>query len=191
MPQSCAAFTRERRRGGWPPCRRRFSPSSHVRPAPPGELVSAAPMKSGPAAQPLPGKIAARLREAKWLALVAVAAYLALILGTFDRADPGWSHERRGRSHPQRRWARRRLGRRPDALPLRRFGVVVGGPARLRRDLGLPPARRLVDLRQAAVHHRARRLLHAARRPRAGSRRFGSTRSRRACRSRPAGSSAR
>jgi len=43
-------------------------------------------------AQPLPGKIAARLREAKWLALIAVAAYLALILLTFDRADPGWSH---------------------------------------------------------------------------------------------------
>jgi DNA segregation ATPase FtsK/SpoIIIE, S-DNA-T family len=49
-------------------------------------------MKAGTAAQPLPGKIAARLREAKWLALVAVAAYLALILGTFNRADPGWSH---------------------------------------------------------------------------------------------------
>ena len=49
-------------------------------------------MKTGAAAQPLPGKIAARLREAKWLALVAVAAYLGLILATFDRADPGWSH---------------------------------------------------------------------------------------------------
>ena len=50
-------------------------------------------MKAGTAAQqPLPGKIAARLREAKWLALVAVAAYLALILGTFNRTDPGWSH---------------------------------------------------------------------------------------------------
>jgi S-DNA-T family DNA segregation ATPase FtsK/SpoIIIE len=49
-------------------------------------------MKAASAAQPLPGKIASRLREAKWLALVAVAAYLALILGTYDRADPGWSH---------------------------------------------------------------------------------------------------
>jgi S-DNA-T family DNA segregation ATPase FtsK/SpoIIIE len=48
-------------------------------------------VKSAAASQPLPGKIAARLREAKWLALVAVAAYLALILATFDRADPGWS----------------------------------------------------------------------------------------------------
>jgi S-DNA-T family DNA segregation ATPase FtsK/SpoIIIE len=49
-------------------------------------------VKASSTAQPLPGKIAARLREAKWLALIAVAAYLALILVTFDRADPGWSH---------------------------------------------------------------------------------------------------
>jgi S-DNA-T family DNA segregation ATPase FtsK/SpoIIIE len=49
-------------------------------------------VKSPSTAQPLPGKIAARLREAKWLALVALALYLALVLATFDRADPGWSH---------------------------------------------------------------------------------------------------
>jgi len=49
-------------------------------------------VRSQSTAQPLPGKIAARLREAKWLALIAVATYLALILATFDRADPGWSH---------------------------------------------------------------------------------------------------
>src|SRR5262249_15464307 len=50
------------------------------------------PVKPSAAAQPLPGKIAARLREAKWLALIAVATYLALVLATYDRADPGWSH---------------------------------------------------------------------------------------------------
>ncbi len=49
-------------------------------------------MRALSTAQPLPGKIAARLREAKWLALIAVATYLALVLATFDRADPGWSH---------------------------------------------------------------------------------------------------
>jgi S-DNA-T family DNA segregation ATPase FtsK/SpoIIIE len=49
-------------------------------------------VRSSSTAQPLPGKIAARLREAKWLALIALATYLALILATFDRADPGWSH---------------------------------------------------------------------------------------------------
>ena len=41
---------------------------------------------------PLPGKIAALLRESRWFILIAAAAYVALILFTFDRADPGWSH---------------------------------------------------------------------------------------------------
>ncbi|MCX7158684.1 MAG: DNA translocase FtsK 4TM domain-containing protein [Proteobacteria bacterium] len=41
----------------------------------------------------MPAKLANLLREAKWLALVAVALYLLLILVTFHKADPGWSHE--------------------------------------------------------------------------------------------------
>ncbi|MSP96516.1 MAG: DNA translocase FtsK [Betaproteobacteria bacterium] len=41
---------------------------------------------------PLPAKLANLLREAKWLALVAVAVYLLLILLTFHKSDPGWSH---------------------------------------------------------------------------------------------------
>jgi S-DNA-T family DNA segregation ATPase FtsK/SpoIIIE len=41
---------------------------------------------------PLPAKLAGLLREAKWLALVAAAAYLLLIFATFNRGDPGWSH---------------------------------------------------------------------------------------------------
>ena len=41
---------------------------------------------------PLPGKIAALLRESRWFIVIAAAAYLALVLFTFDRADPGWSH---------------------------------------------------------------------------------------------------
>jgi S-DNA-T family DNA segregation ATPase FtsK/SpoIIIE len=32
------------------------------------------------------------LREAKWLVLVALAAYLLLIFATYRRADPAWSH---------------------------------------------------------------------------------------------------
>ena len=47
-------------------------------------------MKSNTA--PLPAKIAGLLRESRWFVLVAVALYLALALGTFHRADPGWSH---------------------------------------------------------------------------------------------------
>ena len=41
---------------------------------------------------PLPAKLASLLREAKWLVLVALAAYLLLILATFHKEDPGWSH---------------------------------------------------------------------------------------------------
>jgi DNA segregation ATPase FtsK/SpoIIIE, S-DNA-T family len=41
---------------------------------------------------PLPAKLAALLREAKWLVLVALALYLVLIFATFQRSDPGWSH---------------------------------------------------------------------------------------------------
>jgi S-DNA-T family DNA segregation ATPase FtsK/SpoIIIE len=32
------------------------------------------------------------LREAKWLALIGLTFYLALVFYTYDRADPGWSH---------------------------------------------------------------------------------------------------
>jgi DNA segregation ATPase FtsK/SpoIIIE, S-DNA-T family len=41
---------------------------------------------------PLPGKVAALLRESRLFVLVAAALYLSLVLGTFHRADPGWSH---------------------------------------------------------------------------------------------------
>jgi DNA segregation ATPase FtsK/SpoIIIE, S-DNA-T family len=41
---------------------------------------------------PLPAKLAGLLREAKWLVLVALAGYLLLVLATYRRADPGWSH---------------------------------------------------------------------------------------------------
>jgi DNA segregation ATPase FtsK/SpoIIIE, S-DNA-T family len=41
---------------------------------------------------PLPGKVAALLRESKWFVVVAAALYLALVLTTFSKSDPGWSH---------------------------------------------------------------------------------------------------
>jgi S-DNA-T family DNA segregation ATPase FtsK/SpoIIIE len=44
------------------------------------------------AAAPLPAKIAILLRESRWFVLIAVAGYLALVLATFHRGDPGWSH---------------------------------------------------------------------------------------------------
>ena len=44
------------------------------------------------AGNPLPPKIAALLRESWWLALLAIALYLLLILATYSPSDPGWSH---------------------------------------------------------------------------------------------------
>jgi DNA segregation ATPase FtsK/SpoIIIE, S-DNA-T family len=43
------------------------------------------------AGNPLPPRIAALLRESWWLALVAIALYLLLVLFTYNPADPGWS----------------------------------------------------------------------------------------------------
>ncbi len=43
-------------------------------------------------APPLPPRLAGLIREARWLALAAAAAFLALILFTYRAADPGWSH---------------------------------------------------------------------------------------------------
>ncbi|MGH8719305.1 MAG: DNA translocase FtsK [Burkholderiales bacterium] len=44
------------------------------------------------APNPLPPRVAALVRESWWLILVAGAIYLSLVLATYDKADPGWSH---------------------------------------------------------------------------------------------------
>jgi len=44
------------------------------------------------AAIALPPRIAARIRESWWFALLALALYLLLVLYTYDKNDPGWSH---------------------------------------------------------------------------------------------------
>jgi DNA segregation ATPase FtsK/SpoIIIE, S-DNA-T family len=41
---------------------------------------------------PLPERILALLRESRWLVLVAGALYLLLVLVSFSKTDPGWSH---------------------------------------------------------------------------------------------------
>jgi S-DNA-T family DNA segregation ATPase FtsK/SpoIIIE len=43
--------------------------------------------------QPLPNRLVRLLSEARWLALAVLGAYFLLILATYDKADPGWSHE--------------------------------------------------------------------------------------------------
>ena len=49
-----------------------------------------------PPRKPLPPKIAALLRESWWLLLVGAALYLVLILFTYSKSDPGWSHQATG-----------------------------------------------------------------------------------------------
>jgi S-DNA-T family DNA segregation ATPase FtsK/SpoIIIE len=44
------------------------------------------------ASNPLPPRIAALVRESWWFALLALALYLLLVLYTYDKSDPGWSH---------------------------------------------------------------------------------------------------
>jgi len=69
---------------------------------------------------PLPGKIAALLRESKWFALLALALYLLLILVTFDKSDPGWFHST---AAPVARNAGGRAGAWLSELLLYLFGV--------------------------------------------------------------------
>lgn len=47
--------------------------------------------KTKPEAPPLPSRLVRLLAEARWLALATLLAYLALILLTYSRTDPGWS----------------------------------------------------------------------------------------------------
>ena len=44
------------------------------------------------ARNPLPPRIAALVREFWWFALLGIALYLALVLYTYHKTDPGWSH---------------------------------------------------------------------------------------------------
>ncbi|TFW17753.1 DNA translocase FtsK [Massilia arenosa] len=43
--------------------------------------------------QPLPNRLVRLLSEARWIALFAAFVYFVMILATYDKADPGWSHD--------------------------------------------------------------------------------------------------
>ena len=43
--------------------------------------------------QPLPNRLVRLLTEARWIALAVLFIYLLLILITYNKADPGWSHD--------------------------------------------------------------------------------------------------
>lgn len=49
-------------------------------------------LSAGAARNPLPPKLAALIRESGWLVFLGVALYLSLVLFTFSKGDPGWSH---------------------------------------------------------------------------------------------------
>ncbi len=53
-----------------------------------------AAQKSG--TSPLPARLAGLLREARWLLVAVAAVYLLLILATFHKTDPSWSHSATG-----------------------------------------------------------------------------------------------
>jgi S-DNA-T family DNA segregation ATPase FtsK/SpoIIIE len=50
------------------------------------------PLRSQRPSTPLPARLAALLRESRWLLLIAIALYLILILYGYDRNDAAWSH---------------------------------------------------------------------------------------------------
>lgn len=47
-------------------------------------------VRNGPSA--LQTRLSGLAREARWIVFAALAAWLALVLGTWDPADPAWSH---------------------------------------------------------------------------------------------------
>ena len=43
--------------------------------------------------QPLPNRLVRLLSEARWIALAVVFLYFVMILLSYNKGDPGWSHE--------------------------------------------------------------------------------------------------
>ena len=81
-------------------------------------------------AEPTEGRLSRRhvalVHEAWWLLVVALLAFLALILATYHRDRRRLVLLRQRRVHPEQGWRGRRLGRRYPALSVRPVGVVVG-----------------------------------------------------------------
>ncbi len=47
---------------------------------------------TAPAAQPEPSRLVRLLSEARWIALSGLSVFLAMVLASYSRLDPGWSH---------------------------------------------------------------------------------------------------
>jgi S-DNA-T family DNA segregation ATPase FtsK/SpoIIIE len=82
------------------------------------------PRKGGgserPGPQPLPPRLVSRIREAWWLVFLGAGAYFALILATYTKTDPGWSH---ALTSPEIRNAGGRLGAWLSDVLLYLFGL--------------------------------------------------------------------
>ncbi len=55
--------------------------------------TSAYTRKPAPPRQPMPNRLVRLLSEARWLATAVALLYFVLILLSYNKADPGWSHE--------------------------------------------------------------------------------------------------
>jgi S-DNA-T family DNA segregation ATPase FtsK/SpoIIIE len=49
--------------------------------------------QAAPPRQPMPNRLVRLLSEARWLAMAVALLYFVLILISYNKADPGWSHE--------------------------------------------------------------------------------------------------
>jgi S-DNA-T family DNA segregation ATPase FtsK/SpoIIIE len=50
---------------------------------------------SNAARNPLPPRLATLIRESSWIAMLGVVLYLLVVLATYTKSDPGWSHSLR------------------------------------------------------------------------------------------------
>ena len=132
-------------------------------------------------------RFARLVRESWWLLVVAAFVWLALILATYSKTDPGLvvlGHRRADRQQGRRR---RRVARRSAALPVRTVRLVVGRRRRRAGRRRLPPhrptrnSRPIIRCRSACSASR----WCCSRAPR--SRRCASTACRRRCRIAPGG----
>ena len=114
-----------------------------------------------------------------------------LVLGSYDKADPGWSHSIDSQIITNAGGRSRRLDRRSAAVPVRALGLLVGGVPAVRDLVGLPAHRSrpapATDAPSGSPAPGSSRCCS----PAAASRRCACTACRRRCRCSPAACSAR
>src|SRR3954463_6687097 len=74
-------------------CRRPFPQQVPSMSKPSPSTGSTYTRKPAPPRQPLPNRLVRLLSEARWLATAVALLYFVLILLSYNKNDPGWSHE--------------------------------------------------------------------------------------------------